>query len=64
MANFATYISEAYDELIHKVSWPSWPELQQTTVIVLVGLLVITTLILGMDFGSEKITKLIYSFLS
>lgn len=63
MAKFGTYIQEAYDELIHKVSWPSWDELQQTTIIVLVSLILITILIFGMDFASEHVLTLIYSIL-
>jgi preprotein translocase subunit SecE len=63
MAKFGTYIQEAYDELIHKVTWPSWDELQQTTIIVLVSLILITLLIFGMDIASEKTLSFIYSLL-
>jgi len=60
MSKFGTYVQEAYDELLHKVSWPSWPVLQQTTIIVIVALAIVTGLILGMDAASEAILKLIY----
>jgi preprotein translocase subunit SecE len=63
MAKFGNYVQEAYDELVHKVSWPSWDELQQTTVIVLVSLVIITALIFGMDFASENVLKFIYGLL-
>lgn len=63
MAKFGTYVQEAYDELVHKVSWPSWDELQQTTIIVLVSLVLITLIIFGMDFASEAVLKFIYSLL-
>ena len=63
MAKFGHYVQEAYDELVHKVSWPSWDELQQTTIIVLVSLLIITALIFGMDFASENVLKFIYGLL-
>jgi preprotein translocase subunit SecE len=63
MAKFGTYIQEAYDELVHKVTWPSWEDLQQTTVIVLVSLAFITLLILGMDQVSERVLTLIYNIL-
>ncbi len=63
MAKVGTYIQEAYDELIHKVTWPTWEELQQTTVIVLVALVIVTLLFLGMDQISERALKLIYSIL-
>ncbi len=63
MAKLGTYIQEAYDELIHKVTWPTWEELQQTTVIVLVALVIVTLLFLGMDQLSERVLKLLYSIL-
>lgn len=63
MAKFGTYIQEAYDELVHKVSWPSWDELQQTTIIVLVSLIIITLVIFGMDFLSERVLTLLYNIL-
>jgi len=63
MSKFGNYIQEAYDELVHKVSWPSWDELQQTTIIVLVSLMIITLVIFGMDFASEKVLTLIYQLL-
>lgn len=63
MAKLGTYIQEAYDELVHKVTWPTWEELQQTTVIVLVALVIVTLLFLGMDQISERLLKLIYNIL-
>ncbi|MBL7683512.1 MAG: preprotein translocase subunit SecE [Flavipsychrobacter sp.] len=63
MSKFGTYIQEAYDELVHKVSWPSWDELQQTTIIVLVGLIITTIIIFGMDFVSERVLTILYGIL-
>jgi preprotein translocase subunit SecE len=63
MSKIGTYIQESYDELLHKVSWPTWSELQQTTVIVLVALAIITVLLLGMDTASEYVLKAIYGLL-
>ena len=63
MSKFGNYIQEAYDELVHKVTWPSWDELQQTTIIVLVSLVIITIVIFGMDFVSEQVLTLLYSIL-
>jgi len=28
------YFKESYDELMHKVSWPSWSELQGSAIVV------------------------------
>ena len=63
MSKFANYIQEAYDELIHKVTWPSWEELQQTTIIVLIALGLVTAVIFGMDFISENLLQFIYKIL-
>ncbi|GEM_PF-39062 len=60
MSKFGSYVQEAYDELVHKVSWPSWGELQQTTAIVIVSLILVTLVILGMDAASEQVMKFIY----
>lgn len=60
MSKFGSYIQESYDELVHKVTWPSWSELQQTTVIVLVALLITTLIIFGMDSISEHLMEFIY----
>ncbi|MDR3680281.1 MAG: preprotein translocase subunit SecE [Flavipsychrobacter sp.] len=61
MSKFGNYIQEAYDELVHKVSWPSWDELQQTTVIVIVSLIIVTVVIFGMDFIGERVLTTIYN---
>ena len=58
------YFKESYKELMEKVTWPSWSELQQSTVIVLVATLLITLLVGVMDFFSNNFLKFIYSLLS
>ena len=64
MGKFGSYIQEAYDELIHKVTWPTWEELQQTTIIVLIALSMVTVVIFGMDFVSKNVLEFIYKMLS
>lgn len=63
MSKFGNYVQEAYDELIHKVTWPTWEELQQTTVIVLVALSLVTVVVFGMDFASKNVLEFIYKML-
>jgi len=62
MNKIATYFRESYKELLEKVTWPSWSELQQSTVIVLVATLLITLIVWIMDLVSSSILHLIYSF--
>jgi len=60
MNKISNYFRESYKELTEKVSWPTWQQLQQSTMIVLAATLVITFLVLIMDFGAGKILKFIY----
>ena len=50
MASLKTYFSESYNELMHKVSWPTWKELQSSAIIVLFTALLIAFLVFVMDF--------------
>ncbi len=60
MNKISTYFKESYQELVENVTWPTWPQLQQSTVIVLVATIIITALIFVMDFSSNQLLKLIY----
>ena len=62
MNKIATYFRESYRELVEKVTWPSWSQLQQSTVIVLVATLLITLVVGLMDIVSSSALKLVYSF--
>ncbi len=53
MDKLRLYVVEAYDELMHKVSWPTWPELQQSAVVVLIASVILAVVILGMDLASK-----------
>ena len=61
MNKIANYFKESYIELQEKVTWPTWLNLQQSTVIVLVATIIITALVWVMDFSSNQLLKLIYS---
>ncbi|MBL7964726.1 MAG: preprotein translocase subunit SecE [Flavobacteriales bacterium] len=50
MASFKTYLSESYNELVNKVSWPTWKELQSSAIIVLVAALLLSLIVFLMDF--------------
>ncbi|MDG1719560.1 MAG: preprotein translocase subunit SecE [Flavobacteriales bacterium] len=45
-----TYIKDAFDELLHKVTWPTWEELQNSAVVVAIASLIISLIIFFMDF--------------
>ena len=61
MENIKVYIQESYNELVTKVTWPTWPNLQQTTIVVLIGLFIFTSLVFVMDAISKGLlNELIY----
>ena len=59
----ATYVKEAYNELIHKVTWPSWSSLQCSAIVVMVASLILALVILAMDISFENVMKGLYSSL-
>lgn len=59
----ATYVKEAYNELVHKVTWPSWSSLQSSAIVVMIASLILALVILAMDLSFETIMKGIYSIL-
>ena len=63
MNKISTYFRESYKELMEKVSWPTWSQLQQSTMIVLGATLVITAIVAAMDFANASVLKQVYKFL-
>ena len=60
MENIRLYILESYNELINKVTWPTWSQLQNTTVVVIIGSIILTILIFIMDLVSKGATGILY----
>ncbi len=50
LTRIRTYVHETVQELVHKVSWPSWKDLQNSAVIVLVASIMIAFAIFVMDY--------------
>lgn len=61
MNKIALYVRDSYREMMHKVTWPTWEELQQSTMIVLVATIIITAIVALLDFISNGLLKFIYS---
>jgi len=55
------YLKEAYDELVHKVSWPSWGDLQNSAIVVMIASAIISVVILAMDASFRNLMEFIYS---
>lgn len=54
------YLKEVYNELMHKVSWPTWQELQSSAVIVMVASLIIALIVFVMDISFQNLMGFIY----
>lgn len=54
------YLQEAYNELIHKVTWPTWKELQSSALVVMVASFIISLVIFIMDLSFRNIMSFIY----
>jgi preprotein translocase subunit SecE len=50
VASLKTYFAESYNELMNKVSWPTWKELQSSALLVLFTALLIALIVFVMDF--------------
>ncbi|MEO1711902.1 MAG: preprotein translocase subunit SecE [Bacteroidota bacterium] len=61
MERLQLYIRESYNELINKVTWPTWASLQSSTILVLVASLILALIIFGMDVVSKGILNFIYN---
>ena len=61
MNKIVTYFKESYKELMEKVTWPTWTQLQQSTMIVIAATIVITALVSVMDLVTNVSLKFIYN---
>ncbi|MCX6321636.1 MAG: preprotein translocase subunit SecE [Bacteroidia bacterium] len=61
--NIKGYFQESFTELVHKVTWPTWSELQNSAVLVMVATLIIAILVAAMDFIFSRAMEFVYSLL-
>ena len=61
MSNKITnYLQDTYNELIYKVSWPSWTDLQNSSIVVMIASLIIAVVIFAMDFSFQNLFEFLY----
>ena len=61
MAKKESYIKSSYDELVNKVSWPTWSDLQNSTIVVAIASAIIALIIYLMDQTFSNIMDVFYS---
>ncbi len=54
------YLKEAYTELVKKVTWPSWSELQNSAIVVMIASFIIALVVYLMDISFSFIMEQIY----
>lgn len=56
MNKITEYFKLSYDELVNKVTWPTWSALQESTIIVMIASIIIALLIYVVDIvGSSAL---------
>ncbi len=59
---WTNYFNESYNELVNKVSWPTWSELRNSAIVVMVASFIIALLIFVIDSLFRWVAQVIYSF--
>ncbi|MDR2913526.1 MAG: preprotein translocase subunit SecE [Tannerella sp.] len=54
------YIKDSYNELVHKVSWPTKAELSNSAVVVLFASIIIALVVFAVDFVFEHAMRFVY----
>lgn len=64
MAKVLDFFKDSYVEITEKVTWPTWSQLQNSAVIVLVASIIIALLIFVMDKTASNLLELLYGITS
>ena len=57
------YVKESYNELVNKVTWPTFPQLQSSPIVVMVASVIFAVVVLAMDVTFETVMAGIYKTL-
>jgi preprotein translocase subunit SecE len=60
MSKIKTYFEESYNELMHKVTWPTWSDLQSSAILVMISSVIIALVIFAMDITFSNSMELFY----
>jgi preprotein translocase subunit SecE len=64
MSKIRTYFEETTNELVSKVSWPTWQELQGSAMVVMVASIIIALVVFAMDSAFGKLMELAYQMIN
>ena len=60
MEKLQLYIKESYNELVNKVTWPTWPSLLDSTRLVVIFSIMLALVIFLMDLIAKQVLTFIY----
>lgn len=60
MDSFFLYIKESYNELVHNVTWPTWPELISNARLVIIASVIFALVVFLLDAVSKYVLTTIY----
>jgi preprotein translocase subunit SecE len=60
MRKIINYLKDSYTELVHKVTWPTWSELQNSAIVVMIASLIFAMIVFVMDISFQTILEGIY----
>ena len=60
MAKIVAFVKESYSELMTKVHWPKYSELQSSSILVLVASLIFALFIGVIDYGFDNVLTWFY----
>ncbi|MGZ3999763.1 MAG: preprotein translocase subunit SecE [Bacteroidia bacterium] len=64
MSKIRTYFEETTNELVSKVSWPTWTELQGSALVVMTASVIIALVVFAMDTAFSKLMELAYQMVN
>ncbi len=60
MNKIINYVKESYNELVYKVTWPTYKELTSSAVAVLYASILIALVVFVMDFCFQNVMEFVY----
>jgi preprotein translocase subunit SecE len=64
MSKIKAYFEETTNELVNKVSWPTWQELQGSALVVMTASVIIALVVFAMDTAFAKLMELAYQMVN
>nr|WP_297164118.1 preprotein translocase subunit SecE [uncultured Dysgonomonas sp.] len=61
MKKIIQYVKDSYNELVHKVSWPTRAELTNSAVVVMIASFIMALIVFGIDSVFEWALKYFYN---